>query len=129
MNDALPVLPEDVLHPLCQPFRKAADSLLDLYGMTQNPSSPSQCVQCFFRLLQVAEPSAKPALQPLKTWIESNIEISIQTGSHPSGSLPVQLDQPDLERFCQEAIERVRLDTVMPDNNIELTFRYKSQAA
>lgn len=122
-------LPEDILRPLCRPFRKQADSLLDLYGMTQSPAAPSQCVQCFFRLLQVAEPSYEPALRPLKTWIESHIEIAIQAGDAPKGSLPVQLDQPDLQRFCENAMQRVQLDTMAHDRPVELTFRYKSSAA
>jgi len=124
-----PKLPEDVLRPLCRPFSKAADSLLDLYAMTQQAKAPSQCVQCFFRLLKVAEPSAWPALQPLRTWIESNIEISIESGNALTGSMPIQLDQPDLEQFCMSTMERVRLDTVMIDEPIQLTFRYKQSAA
>ncbi|WP_269540856.1 hypothetical protein [Cerasicoccus fimbriatus] len=129
MEQILPILPESVVLPLCKPFSKAADSLLDLYGMTQNPSSPSQCVQCFFKLLHVSDSQSQIALQPLRSWIESNIEISIQAGDAPSGSFPVSLDQGDLEEFCHRAMERVRMDTMSHNRPIELTFRYKPSAA
>ncbi len=125
----MPILPEEVVRPLCQPFYKAADSLLDLYGMTQSPSSPGQCVQCFFKLLQASDSRTQPALEPLKSWIEDHIEISIQAGDAPSGCFPVTLDQPDLEQLCHRAIERVRMDTMSHRRPIELVFRFKATAA
>lgn len=119
-------LPEHVLKPLCQPFSKEADCLLDLYEMTQQPRHPGKCVQCFFRLLAAAKPETTSALQPLRHWIEEHIEIAVRpAGSPPTSRLPVWLDTETLDQFCHQAIDRVRADTCLTDSQIELVFDYK----
>jgi len=119
-------LPENVLYPLCQPFRGEADCLLDLHEMTRRPSHPGHCVQCFFRLLGKADGEGKAALTPLRKWIEENITIAIEAGEREAGTLPVRLEATtDLDSFCYEAIRYVREDTVITDPQVELTFRYK----
>ncbi|MEO0794456.1 MAG: hypothetical protein AAFX93_04820 [Verrucomicrobiota bacterium] len=124
---AQPVLPEQILKQLCDPFAREADSLLDLYAMTQSPAAPSQCVKCFFRLLKSASPRNRQVLQPLRSWIESNIVISVRSGDELADNFPLQLDQPDLQGLCEQAMDRVRYDTVFDGNVVQLTFSYKSQ--
>lgn len=123
-----PTLPEDIIRPLCQPFKRHADNVLDLYAMTQNAIHPGKCVQCFYRLLQAAQPEQTQSLAPLRSWIEENIEVSIFAGDAPAGRFPVRLDQPDLEQFCDEAMRRVRLDVVAPEGPVELAFSFKASA-
>jgi len=122
------VLPEEVIRPLCEPFQREADRVLDLYAMTQSGIHPGKCVQCFYRLLQVARPEQAGSLAPLRTWIEENIEVAIFAGESPAGSFPVRLDSPDLEHFCGEAMRRVQMDIVTPEVPVELAFSLKASA-
>ncbi|WP_309397507.1 hypothetical protein [Cerasicoccus maritimus] len=124
-----PTLPESVVRPLCQPFKKAADSVLDLYGMTQTASSPGQCVQCFFKLLHVSDAHSQAALEPLKCWMEEHIEVSIRAGDAHSGSFPLYLDAPDLDQLCESVLERVCLDTMTHTRPIELSFEFRNHVA
>lgn len=121
-------LPEQVVRPLCEPFRRQADCLLDLYAMTTDPAHPGQCVRCFYELLTRAKGEHSPALQPLRDWIQTHVEIAVKAGGHPATRLPVQLEDTDLESFCQRAMERVREDTAIGEPEVILELRYKDEA-
>jgi len=124
----VPTLPEEVIRPLCQPFQRQADKVLDLYAMTQSGIHPGKCVRCFYRLLQEAQPEQQRSLDPLRSWIEENIEVSIFAGDLPAGRFPVRLDSADLEAFCDQAMRRVQFDVVVPEGPVELSFSVKISA-
>ena len=125
-----PKLPLEVVEPLCASFAKEADWILKLYDMTQGrPGHPGQCVNCFYALLGAARGEKRQALQPLREWIESNMEIAIKAGDIPAGRFPVLLKEPDLESFCEEAMRRARYDAVFSAPQIELSFSFKPQRA
>lgn len=115
-------LPMSVVEPLCQPFARQADCLLDLYAMTQEPVHPGRCVQCFFRLLGQAQGAREASLTPLKRWIEDHVEISVQAEEAEAARLPVDLRAFDLEDFCQQAIEHVRRSAVTDAADVHLYF-------
>jgi len=117
-------LPVEVLKPLCSGFREEADTLLDLYAMTQEAGHPGKCVKCFYRLMGRARHHETGALVPLRKWIEDHIEVSIRAGTEQAGSLPVRLEAPDLEDFCDEVIRNVRADPKIAAPEVELGFTY-----
>ena len=126
------VLPKEVIEPLCQPFSTQADWLLDLYELTQRPNRKAgQCLKCFYALLEVADDRRKPALEPLKRWIEQNMEISVKANDHETASLPVSLDTEDFDSFCERMIHSVRRGELLHFSHLELQLQYKapSQAA
>lgn len=120
-----PQLPETLLKPLCEPFRSQADTLLDLYELTQGPGHPGRCVQCFFRLLGRAGSRERPLLAPLRGWIEAHIEIAVQEGMEERGRIPVVLEAGSLEGFCEDTIRRVRDEGRFQSSYVELNFRYR----
>jgi hypothetical protein len=104
-----PVIPQHVIEPLCKPFFKQADWILELYAMSKEPASqPGKCLHCFYRLMEAASEEKAFALYPLKHWIEQNLIIGVRTGEQVRGTLPVVLDQPDMESFCKNAMLEVR---------------------
>ncbi|MFP4351905.1 MAG: hypothetical protein ACLFRP_00365 [Puniceicoccaceae bacterium] len=125
-------LPTHVLEPLCAPFAKDADRILDLYEMTKTPQrQPGRCVSCFYDLFQKAPSAKRKALTPLREWIEENLEIEIR--SEPDGSelqaLALRLDSPDLETFCLDAMETARERNRAEATRLQLEIRFKPAAA
>lgn len=129
----MPILPQTVLAPLCQPFAKQADWILELYAMTcEPPRQPGKCLRCFYALLESASPEKAPSLEPLKQWIESHTVIGVRAGDQLRGTLPVQLQETSLDAFCSSAMEKVRGSVGQaPDATVfmELLFRSTAQAA
>lgn len=124
------VLPLEVVEPLCSPFSRQADWILKLYEMTQGRSAhPGKCVSCFFALLGAAKGEKRRALEPLRTWIEENLEIGIWAGDREAGKLPVLLEASDLEELCSEAMNRIQEDAVIAADQVELQFRFKTSRA
>ncbi len=115
-GSALPsvqTLPEEVLLPLCAPLSNQADSILELYSMTQEGiHHPGRCLRCFYKLREAAARHRKAAmaLQPLQRWIEDHFEVVASGNDDPAviRFLPVDLRQPTLENFCQEMIQNTR---------------------
>lgn len=123
-------LPVEVIEPLCSSFAQQADWILSLYEMSRGGfSHPGRCVSCFYALLSVASGEKRRALEPLKRWIEENLEIAIQAGEKDAGLLPVFLAEADLESFCQQAIRRVREDAVIEGPEVALRFCLKRRRA
>lgn len=123
-------LPMEVLSPLCSPFAREADWILSLYEMARGETRhPGKCVSCFYALLGVARGEKRKALEPLRRWIEENLEISVQAGERELGRLPALLEEPDLQSFCERAMRRVREDAVIDDPEIALSLRFKRAAA
>lgn len=127
----LPRLPVSLLEPLCRPFSRQADPLLDLYDLTRSRSAhPGRCLRCFYDLLGAASPAQRPALQPLKSWIEENLVISCRAdGGEPGTTLPVRLEEPDLETFCEQAMRRVVEDGGLRARRLEMEIRFREKAA
>jgi len=123
-------LPTDLLRPLCRPFAKQSDTLLELYEMTASRSAhPGECIKCFFALKSVASPHSEAALQSFQSWLEDRLEIEVATTESSRGTLPVQLDEaPDLEQFCHEAIRQVREDRVETAPEIHLQLKFREEA-
>lgn len=120
-------LPVEVLGPLCERFRSQADTLLDLWAMTQEPGHPGTCVKCFYRLLGTARQEESEVLDPLRSWIEAHIEIEVTVDRDEAGRLPVRLEAEDLEDFCHEAIRYIREDTAIGAPSVELEFCYREE--
>lgn len=118
-------LPEEVVRPLCQPFSKEADCLLELFDMTSQPRPPGECLKCFYKLRGRADDRRAEALQPLRSWIESHVEITVE--AEPEQTVfPVLLEEPDLESFCMRAMTRVREDTVITAPEVRLGLRFRA---
>lgn len=127
-NDKVTVsLPAEILNPLCKPFSRQADWILDLYEMTQQPSyHPGKCLNCFYALLESASDEKHTALAPLRKWIEENTVIKVRAGDTITGIFPVHLNEPDLSSFCEQAIQTVREKNNLSSSHLILELHYKS---
>ena len=120
---------DQILRPLSQRFFREADSILDLRGAALTRQHPGRCVQCYFKLYGIAAADSESLLRPLKIWIESNIEVIAKDGHEQIlEQLPLRLDAPGLEAYCQEVIHEFRTNRVYPSQNLTLEFRYKEAA-
>ena len=120
---------DQILGRLSQRFFREADSILDLGGAALTRQHPGRCIQCYFKLYGIADPDSESLLNPLKVWIESNIEVIATDGREQIlEQLPLRLDAPDLEAYCQEVIHAFRTNRVHPAQNLTLEFRYKEAA-
>ena len=120
---------DQILGRLSQRFFREADSILDLRGAALTRQHPGRCIRCYFKLYGIADPDSESLLNPLKVWIESNIEVIAKDGREQIlEQLPLRLDAPDLEAYCQEVIHEFRTNRVYPAQNLTLEFRYKEAA-
>lgn len=120
---------DQILGRLSQRFFREADSILDLRGAALTRQHPGRCIQCYFKLYGIADPDSESLLNPLKVWIESNIEVIAKDGREQIlEQLPLRLDAPDLEAYCQEVIHEFRTNRVYHAQNLTLEFRYKEAA-
>ncbi|MFC7338339.1 hypothetical protein ACFQY0_14190 [Haloferula chungangensis] len=103
---------------------EGADLLLDLRDLLISQGHPGKCVRCFFGLLgDLAQPGA---LNPLRHWLEENLEVEVRANGREIDSLPVRLNRAaDLDSFCHEAINKIRFDRSFKDAHIQLRFRFK----
>lgn len=124
-------VPLSVIEPLCRPFSRQADPLLDLYDLSRSRSAhPGRCLRCFYDLLGAAEPAKRPALRPLREWIESNLEITCRSETGETGlTFPVELDEPDLETFCDRMMRRAHRDGPSEAERLRMEVRFKRHAA
>ena len=120
---------DQILGPLSQRLFREADSILDLRGAALTRQHPGRCIECYFKLYGIADPDSGSLLYPLKVWIESNIEVIAKDGREQIlEQLPLRLDAPDLEAYCQEVIHEFRTNRVYPAQNLTFEFRYKEAA-
>jgi hypothetical protein len=126
-------LPQTVLAPLCQPFAKQADWILELYAMTHEaPKHPGKCLRCFYALMEAASGEKARSLMPLKQWIERNTVIGVRAGGEICTVLPVELEEPTLGDFCSSAIAKVRENQLVKREGtvvLEVWFRQSEAAA
>ena len=66
---------EPVLAPLAEHFCRPADTLLDLRACVLYSTRPGRCVACYFSLQTAAAERAIAKLCPLRTWLETHIEV------------------------------------------------------
>jgi hypothetical protein len=120
---------ESVIAQLCSLFARQADELIDLHDHALKRVRPGLCVQCYFRLQSAADPRSKGALVPLRSWLESNIEV-VAKGSQDQvlETLPLRLEAPDLEGYCRELMADFREDRAYRLPQVTLEFQYKAAA-
>ncbi len=124
-------VPNEVLTPLCRPFASQADWLLELWELTKRPNQKAgKCLRCYYTLLEAADSAKQPKLAPLKQWIEENMEIAVHAKNWQA-SMPVELDVPTFESFCEQTIRRIRGNTQLhhPHIHLELQYKTNTQAA
>ncbi len=118
-----------LLLPLARVLAKEADAILDLRELLMSKGHPGKCVRCFFQLFTAAGKEALPRLAPLKAWLETNLEISVNADGRELETLPVKLRQgEDLESFCLRSIKQVRFDRGYTAKRVSMAFRYKAAA-
>lgn len=119
-----------ILRPLAPVLAKEADAILDLRELLVRQGHPGKCVRCFFRLFEAAGSTVESGLQPLLTWLERNVEISVREQDRELETLPFVLGtEQDLESFCLSSIARIRMDRSYQAKRLQLAFRYKALAA
>lgn len=106
---------------------EGADLILDLRELLLNGGHPGTCVQCFFALLgNLERPSA---LSPLRHWLEKSLEVAVSINGETRETLPVSLSgSRNLVDYCEQVTDLIRNDRSYSENQIELTFRYRSDS-
>ena len=121
---------DPVLAPLAAPFRREADTLLDLRDCVVNEVRPGRCVACYFALQSSAAERAIAALCPLRQWLEERIEVVAFGASREAlETLPLNLEGENLEGFCREVMAEFQENRAYALDSIQLEFRYKAVAS
>jgi hypothetical protein len=121
--------PESVIKRLCPLFAGHGDDLIDLRDSTSKRIRPGLCVECYFRLRQTADIRAQNALFPLRSWLETNIEIVAKDPeSQIIERLPLRLDAADLATYCHRVMGDFREDRAYLHSQVTLEFQYKEAA-
>jgi hypothetical protein len=121
---------DPVLAPLAEPFCRQADTLLDLRACALNKVRPGRCVACYFALQAAAAERAIARLCPLRTWLETHIEVvASDEAARPLEAFPLRLTgSEDLEAYCRRTMAEFHENRVYPAASINLAFRYKQAA-
>jgi len=118
---------DDTLATLVGSVKGCADEILDLRDAAMKRQRPGLCVACYFKIAQAAR---NPALaEPLRSWIEENVEVVAEDDRDTLERLPVQLDGDDLEDFCRNVMQTFQTDRAYDTPHIRLHFDYKRSAA
>jgi hypothetical protein len=121
--------PEAVIKRLCPLFARQADELIDLRESALKRIRPGRCVDCYFRLHRTADAGGQHALFPLRSWLESNIEVVAKDPkSQIIEKLPLQLDATDLAAYCHRTMGDFREDRAYLHSRVTLEFQYKEAA-
>ena len=120
---------EAVIARLCPLFSRQADELLDIRDSLRQRIRPGLCVSCYFKLSGGSDAASQTSLLPLRAFLESNIEVVARDGaSIVLEHLPLKLDLPDLESYCNRTIDEFRENRVYSTDLLTLEFRYKEAA-
>lgn len=121
---------DPVLAPLAEPFCRQADTLLDLRACALNKTRPGRCVACYFALQAAAAERLIAKLCPLRTWLETHIEVvASDESAQPLEAFPLQLsDAEDLETYCRRTMAEFHENRAYGTAGINLAFRYKQAA-
>jgi hypothetical protein len=69
-------------------------------------------------------------LNPLRVWLESNLEVSVRINGKLRETLPVDLDNyRNLSDYCQTVVNLIRQDRAYSEKKIELSFDYQQSSA
>jgi len=121
--------PEAVVKKLCPLFERQADALLDLREFALKRIRPGLCIDCYFRLQETADSGGQDALFPLRSWLESNIEVVAKDSeSRIIEKLPLQLNTTDLATYCSRLMDDFREDRAYSLSLVTLEFQYKEAA-
>jgi hypothetical protein len=118
-----------VISGLCPLFSRYADEILDLRTCARQRVRPGLCVSCYFQLFARADSASQTVLFPLRTWLESNIEV-VAKDNHEKvlEQLPLSLDSADLQTYCNQLMDEFRENRVYSTEFLSLEFRYKKAA-
>jgi hypothetical protein len=76
-----------------------------------------------------ADSASQTALFPLRTWLESNIEVVAKDKKEKVlEQLPLTLDSVDLQAYCNQLMDEFRENRVYSTDVLSLEFRYKKAA-
>ncbi len=107
-----------------------ADSLLDLREAALRRQDAGQCLKCYFRIHGRAAEKGEGALTPLRTWLETHLEVVAR--DHEEQELervPLSLHSASLDDFCQEMLREFRENRCYAHPSIELSLAFKSTSA
>ena len=118
-----------VISGLCPLFSRYADEILDLRNCALQRVRPGLCISCYFRLYATADSVSQTVLFPLRTWLESNIEVVAKDKKEQVlEQLPLTLDSADLQSYCNQLMDEFRENRVYLTDVLNLEFRYKEAA-
>jgi len=116
---------DEVLGPVAEVCRDAADELLDLRAAVLGRSDPGNCVSCYFRIFEVLGRGDVERLKQLRRWLEGNLVVVARDGSERElERIPVSLHQEDMESFCREMMLEFRENRCYADERIELSLDF-----
>ena len=118
-----------VISGLCPLFSRYADEILDLRSSARQRVRPGLCVRCYFQLYARADAVSQTVLFPLRSWLESNIEIVAKDKEEQViEKLPLTLDSTDLQTYCHQLMDEFRENRAYSTEALSLEFCYKEAA-
>jgi hypothetical protein len=121
--------PEAVIKKLCPLFARQADALIDLRESALKRIRPGLCVDCYFRIQETAGSGEQHVLFPLRSWLESNIEVVAKDSeSRIIEKLPLRLNATDLAAYYNRLMDDFREDRAYSLSLVTLEFQYKEAA-
>jgi hypothetical protein len=120
---------DDLLAPVARDFRHAADEILDLRTAVLKRSDPGDCLDCYFKIFNVAKARNPEPLRQLRCWLEENLEVVAKDGeARELERLPISLHHEDMQSFCQEVMVEFRENRNYLEPTIELSLRFSEFA-
>jgi len=116
---------DQLLAPVAKSFKHAADDILDLREAVKTRSAPGDCVNCYFKIFDVAKAKDPTPLQQLRRWLEQNLVVVARDGdARELERLPVSLHHEDMESFCREVMNEFRDNRSYSNSPIELSLHF-----
>jgi len=120
---------DHLLAPVASSFKNAADDILDLREAVLTRSDPGDCVNCYFKIFDIAKAKDPTPLQQLRHWLENNLVVVARDGqARELERLPVSLHHEDMESFCREVMNEFRDNRSYANSMIELSLHFSEPA-
>ena len=120
---------DHLLAPVAESFKHAADDILDLREAVLSRSDPGDCVDCYFKIFNIAKAEDPTPLQQLRSWLEQHLVVVARDDeARELERLPISLHHEDLESFCREVMNEFRDNRSYSNALIELSLHFHEPA-
>lgn len=125
---------DSILGPVASEFSHEADTILDLRTAALREKDAGLCLRCFFKIRAQSTRSGAPVrartrLDPLREWMERNIEIVARGDDWTElERVPLVVEGEDLETFCHGVMREFQENRAYTEERIEISVAFKGPA-